>query len=81
MDEKFELPVIYNGKQLLFPAKLIRIGYTYKIEVDVHGTPIFFEPDEERNWRAIMHSETSTLKEPDQAVLQSIVDAIETITK
>jgi len=54
MDESFELPINYNGQDLLFPARLIPFGYTYKIEVDINGTIVSFERDEEKNWRAII---------------------------
>ena len=54
MDESFELPVFYNNKEILLPAQLHQYGYTYKIEVDVNGIAVFFERDEEKNWRAIL---------------------------
>jgi hypothetical protein len=38
MDEGFELPISYNGKELLLPAKLIQFGYTYRIEVTINGS-------------------------------------------
>ena len=53
MDNSFELPINYNGKDYLFPASLITYGYSYKISVTVFGTLISFEPDEEGSYRAI----------------------------
>jgi len=35
-------------------AKLIVTGYTHKFGVDVNGQNIIFEPDEERNYRAVI---------------------------
>lgn len=49
----FELPVEYKGNEILFPAELLPMGFTHKIKVTVDGTDIFFEPDEERNYRAM----------------------------
>ena len=54
MDESFDLPVNYNGQELLLPARLIQFGYTYKIEVDINGTIVSFERDEEKNWRVLI---------------------------
>ena len=54
MDQGIELPVICDGKEFLFPAKLIRFRYSYRIEVEVNGTVISFDRDEERNWRALV---------------------------
>jgi hypothetical protein len=53
MEEGFELPVLFNNMELSFPAKLLNYGYSYKLEVDIDGDKILFEPDEERNWRAL----------------------------
>ena len=54
MLDLFELPVEYKGKELLFPAELLPMGFTHKIKVTVDGTEIMFEPDEERNYRAMV---------------------------
>ncbi len=54
MFDLFELPVEYNGKEMLFPAELLPMGFTHKIKVTVDGTEILFEPDEERNYRAMI---------------------------
>jgi hypothetical protein len=54
MSDLFELPVEYKGKELLLPAELLRMGFTHKISVTVSGIDILFEPDEERNYRAVL---------------------------
>ncbi len=56
MDYDLEVPVTYKNQELIFYAKFIQFGYSYKFEVDVNGILIFFEPDEERNFRAIIDS-------------------------
>ncbi|HEX2607916.1 MAG TPA: hypothetical protein VHK91_11075 [Flavisolibacter sp.] len=66
MDEDFEIPVPYKDRELVFKARLLTMGYTYKIEVDLEGASILFEKDEEKNWRAIM--------DPDQAGSPEKVD-------
>lgn len=53
MDE-FDIAVDFHDNQLTFPAKLLVMGYTYKIEVEVNETKVLFEPDEERNYRALV---------------------------
>lgn len=57
MYDPFELPVSYKGEELLFPAELKQIGYTHAIVVDVYGQEVLFEPDEERNYRAVVKAE------------------------
>lgn len=80
MNETFDIPLAYNGRALMLPAKLLILGYTHKIQVTVDGNEIFFEPDEERNYRAVLAfdclDETVTT---DKNLLKAIADAIETI--
>ena len=54
MDYDLEVPVTYKNQELIFYAKFIQFGYPYKFEVDVNGIIVFFEPDEERNFKAIL---------------------------
>ncbi len=42
MDDQFELPVEYNGKEYMFPASLLVTGFTHKFIVDVNGQEIIF---------------------------------------
>ena len=54
MANLFEIPVIYQGEELSFSAKVLSSGYTQKIEVDIFGEKVLFEPDEERNYRPVL---------------------------
>jgi hypothetical protein len=77
MSKSFELPVWYHGQELFFPAELMQIGYTHKIKIHINETDVLFEPDEERNYRAVVQSadntKSSNLK-PD--LLQAIVETL-----
>jgi hypothetical protein len=82
MDEPFELPVSYKGKELLFTSQLLMLGYTHKFQVNVNGQEVLFEPDEERTYRAIVEPETQqSAKHMDIELLQAIADAIEAVIK
>ena len=37
MDDDLEVPVTYKDQELIFNAKFIQFGYSYKFEVDVNG--------------------------------------------
>jgi len=78
MDESFDLPVDYNGQDLLLPARLIQFGYTYKIEVDINGTIVSFERDEEKNWRVLIDPAKIDSK-INADLLNAIVIAIENL--
>lgn len=78
MDEPFDLPVTYKEEELLFPAQLKQVGYTHRIVVDVYRTEVYFEPDEERNYRAIIKEEKIG-KPITVDLLKAIAKAIEAI--
>lgn len=60
-ESTFELPLVYEGKEWLLPARFVQMGYTYKIFIDVNGQEIIFEPDEERNLRTIIENQNDKL--------------------
>ena len=80
MDDGFELPVLFNKRELNLPARLLSYGYSYKLEVEVEGTKILFEPDEERNWRALIgYEEINANKKISVDLLKAIAFSIEHI--
>lgn len=82
MDEEFELPVEYKGHQYLFKTTLLVFGFTHKFRVDVNGQLIIFEPDEERNYRAVLdYRDIDSNKKIDFELLKKIVGVIEEIAK
>ncbi len=82
MDDIFEIPVDYKGKTLLFAAKLLVYQYSYKIQVDVNGIDVMFEPDEERNYRAVLSSpELVNNHKIDKELIREIAETIEIILK
>jgi hypothetical protein len=82
MDEEFELPVSFNNKTLNFTARLLYYGYSSKLEVDIDGSQVLFEPDEERNWRALIaYEELNANKKISAELLKAIACSIEEILK
>ena len=82
MDEGFEIPVMYNGKEEQFPARLLAYGYSYKIEVEINNSLILFEPDEERNWRAQSSpDDIDKNKKISTGLLEAIAHSLEEITR
>ena len=78
----FDLHVHYKNNEMIFPAQFLRTGYSYKIQVDVNGIIIDFEPDEERNWRAMVNEEQENYKSKTNIeLLQAIAHSLEEITK
>ena len=80
MEDTFDIPVTYKGKELLFKSQLLILKYTHKISVDVNGTEILYEPDEERKYRAVIDLEKMEgMKRIDKELLRAIAGAIESI--
>lgn len=78
MAEDFELPVTYRDKEWLLPAQLHQYGYSYKIEVTLPaGQAVHFEPDEERQWRALIDPETVSALQIDKALLAAIAQSLD----
>ena len=80
MDEPFDLPVLYKGEERLFPSYLQQFGFTHRIIVNVHGTEVAFEPDEERNYRALIDPDEMN-KKLTVDLLKAIAETIEHIVK
>lgn len=81
-EDGFEIPVTYKGKEMSFPASVQSFGYTHRILVDVDGVEIQLEPDEERNYRAIIvNPDQPGINLPDTALVAQIVEVVESIVK
>lgn len=80
MDELFEIPVIFKGKELLFNGKLLAYSYSYKIAVEVEGVLFLFEPDNEKNFRAVADPEKIKMAgKIDVELLKSIATSLQHI--
>ncbi|TMI63645.1 MAG: hypothetical protein E6H07_12795 [Bacteroidetes bacterium] len=82
MENDFLLPVTFQGKEREFPVRFLNYGYSSKLEVEIDGTKILFEPDEERNWRALISYEDLVAnKNISRELLEAVAGVIEEITK
>ena len=80
MDDSFEIDIVHNGKELVFEAILISAGYIHRIQVQINGKEVIFEPDEERKYRAIVTEEfVSKLTNDDKSMIQAINDSLDSL--
>ena len=76
------MPVEYKGEQQSFKAVLNVYGFTHKFHVDVNGQTIIFEPDEERNYRAVLnYDEVDKNKNIDIDLLKNLAKSLKEIIK
>lgn len=81
-EDSFDLPVEYKGVQQIFKASLVVYGYSHRFHVEVNGHEIIFEPDEERNYRAIVNNDEKDHRpQVDIALLILISAALEALVK
>jgi len=59
MADSFDLPVEFNGEEKLYPTTILRYGFTHKLQVTVNNIIVTFEPDEEKNYRAIVDNDNA----------------------
>ncbi|MCW3086678.1 MAG: hypothetical protein JWQ78_64 [Sediminibacterium sp.] len=77
MADSFELPVWYENEEKLFPAELQPWGYTHKIKVLIGGIEFFFEPDDEKNYRAMVNdADRDKASKIDKQLLQAVAETL-----
>ena len=80
MEEPFSIVVIYQGQEYNFEARLATMGYTHKFYVMINGMEVIYEPDEERNYRAILNDiGQGAIKDSDIELIKAVGDKIELI--
>jgi hypothetical protein len=80
MAEHFQLHITCQGKQKVYEAQLLQLGYLHKIQVDMEGATILFEPDEESNYRALVGEEqVQKSKAISIELLQSVAQQLQTL--
>jgi len=77
MEETFEIPVNYKNQEFPFLAHVNRYGYVHHIIVDVNGTNITIERDEENNYRALVDLQKVNDNKIDIELLKAIVGVLE----
>ena len=80
MDRSFAITVSLNDHEYSFDARLVTIGYTHKFIVTINGIEVFYEPDEERHYRAILQNpQQNSIKDKDIELIKAVGDKIESI--
>lgn len=82
MGEEFKLPVVFKGKEMELVARLLNYGYSSKLEVEIEGTKVIFEPDEERIWRAVIsYQDLIANKMVSKELLETVAEVIQNASK
>ena len=77
MDNRFEIPITYHSEDYNFTAELIAYAFSYKIAVNIFGEIIFFEPDEEGHFRAVVgYEQVQQTRIIDKTLLEAIAEKL-----
>jgi hypothetical protein len=66
MSDSFTITVSLRGEERSFETQWQQLGYTHRFTVDLDGITVYFEPDEEGHYRAII------APEQDETAIKSI---------
>jgi hypothetical protein len=77
MSEPILITVPYQGEDKEFEIQLEVTGYSYRIKAIVNEVIVFFEPDEEKKYRAVVSSENMEPgKKLDPVLLKTIAESL-----
>ena len=80
MDEPFTITIFYQGGEFSYESRLVTLGYTHKFFVMINGMEVIYEPDEERNYRAILNeADQAKLNDIDRELIKAVGDKIQAI--
>lgn len=78
MDEPFTISILYQGDESEYEARLVTLGYTHKFFVMINGMEVIYEPDEDRNYRAILNeADQAKGKDTDVELIKAVGDKIQ----
>jgi len=81
MTDPFILYIHHNNQELELTAELVLQGYSHKFKVMIGQVEVFFEPDEEGQYRAVKMpgQDQRELEKIDRSLLSAIQQKIESI--
>jgi hypothetical protein len=74
--ESFTFSIQYKNEERVFNAVLSQYGYLHRVTIPVGDIEVIFEPDEERNYRAVVPGIDRNNKEISPALLQAIAEKL-----
>jgi hypothetical protein len=82
MDDLLKIPIEYKGEEIEFEAKLVPYGYIHRLVVNIEGVDVHFEPDEERQYRAILSDEANEKGiVPNVELIKKIAEVLNNLAK
>lgn len=77
--QTLEIPVTYRNEELTFKAHVVRFGYVNHIIVDIGGTQLTIERDEEGNYRAVGNQQDVNSDRVDAGLIREVVMVLQSL--
>lgn len=78
MEQTIEIPVIINGEEQTYIARVQAWQYGFRFLVDIDGAEVTLEKDDAGEFRALL-AEGFTGKQPDREVISAIIEVLQAI--
>ena len=81
MPEQFMLPLMYKSESREYPTTLIRLPYTYQLQVEVDDQKLFFEPDDSGEFRLVkmLWQNEEDIKKIDSGLINRIIETLNSL--
>lgn len=80
MEESLSVSVTWRDREYSFEARVQSTGYTHQFMVTINGVEVVFEPDEERNYRAIINTaDQAKLKDADIEMIGLVAEKLQAV--
>ncbi len=80
MNEDIIINIRFKNEEFNFDARLVTAGYTHKFVVMINGLEVIYEPDEERNYRAIINTANAeSISDLDKVLIKLVGEKIQSI--
>ena len=78
MEDSFVIEIDFEGRKYSFETRLATVGYTHKFCVVINDLEVIYEPDEERNYRALLNeTDQGKVKDLDKELIKLVGEKIE----
>ena len=77
MADTFTITVPYKGEDRELTGELRVFGYSHRIVILVNEVELIFEPDEERNYRAMIYEPDLSKSKIDPQFVKAIAEELE----
>ena len=77
--DTLEIPLTFKNEELSLKAHVVRFGYVNHVIVDLGGTQITIERDEEGNYRALGNPEKMQASKVDVDLIKAVVGVLQSL--